>query len=92
MRHRIEGQRRVRSTSENPSDGETRGRQSFPDEENDAEWLLDDPVLEVKNPKGREKNEAEKREQLVAPFHEAIYERPVGVVNPATGESACAGP
>jgi hypothetical protein len=53
---------------------------------------LDDPVLEVKNTKGREKNEAEKREQLVAPFHEAIYERPVGVVNPAARESACAGP
>jgi hypothetical protein len=32
---------------------------------------LDNPMLEIKNAKSREENEAEKREQLVAPFHEA---------------------
>jgi len=29
-------------------------------------------VLKVENPKGREEKQAEKREQLVAPFHGAI--------------------
>ena len=47
--------------------------------------------MKIKNTKGREENEAEQREQLVAPFHEPIYERRVGLVNPAARESACAG-
>jgi hypothetical protein len=30
---------------------------------------LDDPVLKVKNAKRREQDQAEKREQLIAPLH-----------------------
>jgi 2,3-bisphosphoglycerate-independent phosphoglycerate mutase len=44
-------------------------------------------VLEVKNAEGREHDQAEKREDLIAPFHRADVERSLGVVNERT---ACA--
>jgi hypothetical protein len=42
----------------------------FADEEDDAEGLLDDPIFEVENAEAEERDEAEQRENLIAPFHE----------------------
>jgi hypothetical protein len=71
VRHPVQRQCSVGSPCENPRRGHSRWGEAFTDEKDDAERFLDNPMLEIKNAKSREENEAEKREQLVAPFHEA---------------------
>ena len=90
MRHRIQAERIVGASGIDSCRGQTSRRQSFTDKQNDAERSLHDPVLEIKNAERREHDQAEKREDLVAPFHRADVERPPGIVNPATRETACA--
>ena len=69
MRHQIERERCVGAPCIESGHGQTTGRQTFTDEEDDSERLLNDPMLEIKNAAGSERNQAEKREQLVAPLH-----------------------
>ena len=49
-------------------------------------------MLEVEDAKGREDEETEKREQLVAPFHSPIYEPAPGLVNPQPGNHLSVSP
>ena len=42
----------------------------FTNEENNAERLLNYPMLEIKNAQAGENQQAEQRKQLIAPFHE----------------------
>ena len=72
MGHRIEREPCVRAARVQPSGGQAMGREPFSDEKNDAERFLHDPVLEIENAKAGEREEAEQRKQLVAPFHRAI--------------------
>src|SRR5689334_13317183 len=69
MRQIVDGQFPVRSACENARGGEPLWSEAFADKENNAEGLLHDPVLEIKNAQRGEDKEAEQREQLVAPFH-----------------------
>src|SRR6267143_56382 len=71
VRHQIEDERCIGAGCIDSSHSQPTGRQTFADEEDDSERLLDDPMLEIKNAAGRERDQAEQREQLVAPLHES---------------------
>jgi hypothetical protein len=69
VRHRVEGKRGVGAARIDPRCGEAAWGQSFSDEQDDAKRFLHDPVLKIENAKSRECDQAEKREQLIAPLH-----------------------
>ena len=50
---------------------QTAWSKSLSDKQDNSERLPNDPVLKVKNTKPGERKETKKREQLIAPFHEA---------------------
>jgi hypothetical protein len=60
--HGIEGQPCVSAANKQPRCRELMGRQSLTDEKDNREWLLDDPMLKVQNPKTCKRNETGKRE------------------------------
>ena len=63
---------RIRATTVNACRSQLRRRQSLTDEKNNAEWFLDDPVLKVQNAQSGKREQTEKREKLVAPFHQPM--------------------
>lgn len=63
---------RIRAPRVNARRGQPGRRQTFSDKKNDAERFLNDPVLKIQNAQPSESKKAEKREQLIAPFHEAM--------------------
>jgi hypothetical protein len=68
--HSVQGQTRIGASEKNTSQGNPFRREALPDNKNYPERLLDDPMLEIKNPQPSENSEAQKREQLIAPFHQ----------------------
>ena len=52
--------------------GQTLRPKPFPNEQNYAERFLDDPVLKIEHAQSGKDKKTEKREQLIAPFHQAM--------------------
>ena len=71
MRHRVHVQARASATGISTSGAQPSWRETFSNKHNDSKGLANDPVLKVKNPDAGKREKAKKREQLVAPFHEA---------------------
>src|SRR6266478_1463581 len=71
MSHRIEAQASARAAGIGACRSQTARSKSLSDEKNNSERLPNDPVLKIKNTKPGEREETEKRQQLIAPFHEA---------------------
>ena len=63
---------RVCATNINAGRRQTFRPEPFPNEQNYAEWFLDDPVLKIEHAQSGKNKKTEKREQLIAPFHEAM--------------------
>ena len=63
---------RVRAANINARGGQTLRPEPFPNEQNYAERFLDDPVLKIEHAQSGEDKKTEKREQLIAPFHQAM--------------------
>src|SRR5213082_205239 len=71
MSHRIEAQMSTRSAGIGACRCQTAWSKSLSDKQDNSERLPNDPVLKIKNTKPGEREETEKRQQLIAPFHEA---------------------
>ena len=71
MRHRVHVQARASAPGISASGSQPGGRETFSNKHNDSKGLANDPVLKVKNSDAGKGEKAKKREQLVAPFHEA---------------------
>ncbi len=63
---------RVRAANINARSRQTFRSEPFPNEQNYAERFLDDPVLKIEHAQSGENKKTEKREQLIAPFHQAM--------------------
>ena len=70
MWHSVQGQTRIGASEINTSQRNSFRCEPLPDNKNNPERLLDHPMLEIKNPQPSENSEAQKREQLIAPFHQ----------------------
>lgn len=62
MRQVVDREPGFRPRREHACDRDPPWGEAFPDEENDAERLLDDPVSEIKNTESSKRDEAKKRE------------------------------
>src|SRR5438132_13174478 len=71
MRHRIQIQTRGSPAGISPRRRKPPRRKALCNEQNNSERFPDDPVLKIKNAKPGEDKQAEKRQQLIAPLHEA---------------------
>src|SRR2546421_3652210 len=69
MRHSIQLQTRVRATHVRARERDPFRRQAFADNQNYSERFLNHPMLEIEDAEAGENGEAQKREQLVSPFH-----------------------
>ena len=72
----------VRPAGVKSSRGDALGGQSFPDEEHNSEGFLDDPMAKIEHAQSDKNREAEKRQELIAPFHSVERAERAGVVNP----------
>src|SRR6266478_2102145 len=71
MSHRIEGQASTRPAGIGARWSQTAWSKSLSDKQDNSERLPNDPVLKIENTEPGERQETEKRQQLIAPFHEA---------------------
>src|SRR4051794_33860523 len=69
MRHRIDGKTSIGAANVNPCGRHPVRGETLANEENNSKRLLNNPVLDIKNAKAGEGEQAEHRKQLVAPFH-----------------------
>jgi hypothetical protein len=61
---------RIGSSDKNASQRDAFRPESFPDNKDYPERLLYDPMLEIENAQPGENSKTQKREQLIAPFHQ----------------------
>ena len=69
MSQRLERERLMYAASRDPSRRDLFGVETFTDEQNNPERLLNDPIFEIENAKCEKGAETEQREHLIAPFH-----------------------
>jgi hypothetical protein len=72
MSHRIEAQACTRPAGIGARWSQTAWSKSLSDKQDNSERLPNDPVLKIQNTKPGKREETEKRQQLVAPFHEPM--------------------
>jgi hypothetical protein len=67
--HRFERESRIGAAHVNAGHRDSRRREPFTDEQNDSEGFLHDPVLEVNDAEPAKNQQANKRQQTIAPLH-----------------------
>jgi hypothetical protein len=71
MSHRIQVQACAGPGSIGTGRSQASGRKAFSNKQNDSKRFPNDPVLKIKNTDSSKGEETKKRQQLVAPLHEA---------------------